>query len=337
MAWISVVAARNDFITSVSEHCAARAKDGIVAFDSGNLVWAWLAGSPAAKGEEESILMRPTHLTSRMVERPSETLLLSLAGSLLLRRCLGENVDADLARLAKLKGYKETSSLVVQATLNRIVSDTTFSTKRVGKIGYPETNRDFKKLVEGTAPPIPAQIALVPDGSLWSRTCTGTVIPLAYEALSASGKRPDLSRLSEFVHCGGDPRKRDVVYQRVGQASSSVWREDPTEVPGFDAVELTEDAVIVHHYMGVRWQAPLLLDEDVNAFQFLAHVDAGWDQVRDTLGADGWQRLQKVRATHRTVHRVSIDIENATDDPASTAQASKTYGVEIEVVSFLDA
>ncbi|WP_437576626.1 hypothetical protein [Sorangium sp. So ce887] len=336
MAWISVTAARSYLAEGIAQHRALRAATGVVAFADMYVVWAWIAGDAEAIREEQAILMHPTHLTPKMLARPSETLLLSLAASLLLRRCAGEDVDKELKRLAHLKGYREKAPQIVQAALERVLSGKK-PAGRARKIGYPETEEEFKKLSERVPPPIPAQLALVPDGPLWGRL-SGTVIPLAYEALSSSGARPDLESLGAFIHSGAGSRERDVVYERTGGGvPSGVWRKDPIEVPGFDAVELTEEAVIVHHYMGVRWQAPLLFDEDVNAFQFLKHVEAGWDQVRETIGSEAWSRLVRARAERRTVHRISIDPENAMEDAVSTERARKTYGVEIEVVSFLDA
>lgn len=337
MAWISVVAGRPQFVRQSSEHRAMREANGIVAFDDSNLVWSWLAGSEVEAREEEQILMHPKHLTSGMVARPSETLLVALVASVLLRQSVGEDVDAELVRLAGLKGYKQSASKVAQATLRRLLGSKKSSSRRQVAVGYPQNETDFEKFVDRTPAPLGAQVALVPDGRLWARIGASVAIPLAYEALVAGGSRPDLATLGAFIRSGADFRKRVVVYERTGAPSSSVWREDTSEVPGFDAVELTDAEVVVHHYMGVRWQAPLLFDDEVNAFRFLAHIEAGWSQVREASDAAMWRRLEKARKSLRTVHRVSIDPENAMEDPDSTARAQDTYGVEIEIVGFIDA
>lgn len=337
MAWISIVAARPRFQAQIAERRAMRAASGVTAFNVLNTLVAWLGGDEEAIRDEEQILTHPTHLPPKMVARPSDTLLLTLSASLLVRRAAGEDVDAELERLSSLKGYKEKAALIVQGALARIVAGKVAKAGALNEreIGYPDTDADFKKLAD-RAPAIGAKLALVPDGPLWGRLF-GTSVPLAYEAMLSSGRAPDLAALRAFLRAGADSRARDVVYERAGEASTGVWRDDASAVPGFDAVELAADAVIVHHYMGVRWQAPLLLDEQVDAFRFLAHAGAGWADVQKRVDGATWRRIEKARTAHRTVHRVSIDPENAMEDAASTERARKRYGVEIEVTGFLAA
>lgn len=279
--------------------------------------------------------MSPTHLTKKALSRPSETLLLSLAASLLLRRCAGEDVDRELARLAHLKGYKETAPRVVQEVLTRLLTKT-HSSGAVGPIGYPGSEAEFRKLSARCSPLVAAQLALVPDGPLWGRT-SGVIIPLCYEAMSALGVSPRVETLAQFVRAGADFRKRELLYERVTDMGSGVWCEEPTRVPGFDAIELTDSHVLVHHYMGVRWQAPLLFEDGLNAFNFLEQMDASWAEVQRSVGAESWRRLAEMRASRPTLHRVSIDPENAMEDAASTERARQRYGVELEVVGFLEA
>ncbi|WP_437534809.1 hypothetical protein WME79_11445 [Sorangium sp. So ce726] len=329
------MAARERFTSRIEEVRAERARSGVTEFNALNVITACIGGGVEAIRDEIAILMRPTHLTPRMLAHPPEFLLRTLAASLLLRRCSGEEVDGELAKLANLKGYKEASTRVVQAALQRILA-VRRARDQPSATGYPEDEAEFRQLAERAAPPVPAQVALVPDGPLWGRLF-GCVVPLAYEALAHGKTAPDLEVLGAFIRQGGDARPRELCYERRGGTSDGVWRQDVTEVPGFDAVELTAESVLVHHYMGVRWQAPLLLDSDVDAFHFLAHVDAGWAQVRATIGDDAWTRLVRARTERKTVHRVSIDPVNATEDPASTERARQRYGVEIEVVGFLYA
>lgn len=334
MAWISVSATRHQFSSRVAEDRTARLNSGIVEFNVQNMVAAWIGGDAETIREEADILMHPKHLPPKMLAHPPEFLVGTLAASFLLKRCAGEAVDSELKRLSQLKGYKETGARVVQGILQRILSgEKAKSSPR--QIGYPETEPKFLKLAERYAPPIPLQITLVPDGPFWGRQFVA-VVPLAYETLLAAGVVPDADRLGAIVRAGGAEERREVVYERVSGVPG-VWRDDPTEVPGFDVVELTADSVVVHHYMGVRWQAPLLFDKDVNAFHFLEHVDAGWKQVQASVGKEAWTRLTKARAERRTVHRVSIDAVNAMEDPASTERARQRYSVEIEVVDFLRA
>lgn len=334
MAWISIAAQRGRFRRQATESRTAWLERGSIDFSNGALLVVWLGGDEEAILQQEEIVARPTHLTPKVVARPPEWLFATLADSLLLRRAAGEDVVAELKRLSDVKGYTDKAVLIVQRALKRIATGKPLAA--VGRsVAYPESEADLRKLAD-RSPLLGAQLALVPDGKLWGRV-TGIAITLAYEALASSGAEPDLPQLRSLIRAGGDPRPRVLVYERHGEGSSGVWREDTSVAPGFDAVEVTDDAVIVHHYMGVRWHAPLLFDNDVNAFQFLAHLDAGWAIVEGALDAPAWSRLSLARANRRTVHRVSIDPVNACEDPASTARARDRYGVDIEVVGFLSA
>lgn len=334
MAWIAITAARANARAVVAELRKQRHSSGVSVFREPNLIAAWIAGDPEAAVEEEELMLKLPELNPALVKKPSLAKFGTVATSAVLRRCEGLDGDAALKRLAGLKFEQDSVPNAIQITLKRIL-DQDHATRHPRKPGCVETARAFARLVDSAAPPLPAQTALIPDHPLYTQFA-GAVVPLAYESLLAAGRRPTRAEIAAFVRCGADVRPREVLYERAEPAKLCVYREDPSEVPGFDAVEWTETGLIVHHYMGVRWQAPLLLDEHVDAYKFLAHIDAGWDIVRGHVSPESWAAIEQARA-QSIVHRVSIDPVNAIEDPASTARAKQRYGVNLKVVSLFDA
>lgn len=333
MSWVAVTAHRARMRLQSQDTRALRRSTGVSMLFEANLLAAWMGGDPVVVPEELDLLLRLAELNPGLVARPPESKIGTVAASLLLRRARQEPVDAELRRLAGAK-VKTPVARAVLATLQRVL-DRRPVAARARAAGSFETETQFARVCESAPPPLPLLLALTPDHPLYGFVFPAS-IPLAVEALLAAGVEPTVEAIGSLVQTGGDLRPRDLVYHRQDVGVRRVYRDDPNEIPGFDAVELTASAVVVHHYMGVRWQAPVLLDDDVDAFRFLRHIDAGW-QIVEQAATEERARLEAARQRLPTVHRVSIDPIHAVAVPESTRRAAERYGVDVEVVSHLEA
>jgi hypothetical protein len=99
---------------------------------------------------------------------------------------------------------------------------------------------------------------------------------------------------------------------------------------GFDALELREDGLRAFHYLGFKWQAPLLFRDDLNAYRFLEHLDSAWKLVRDTVSSEQWSRIEPLRNAGRCTHVIVYDDTRATVPPEDLARAATHYGLTLE-------
>jgi hypothetical protein len=190
-------------------------------------------------------------------------------------------------RVAALEGVRHASGLALQQTAARLLfSETDSHPREPLDVIDLRTSRSWFRCLETLPTAQLLSAALCPDHPLWLRVLRHFAMPLA---IAMSKERPDVSAL-DLVSVGPNAqRHQNVLYERRSPRPEWGTRPDPTKPrtwPGFDAIELSDGELLVYHYLGFSWQAPLVFAGDqLNAFAFLEHVDLGWQLVQDQLPA----------------------------------------------------
>jgi hypothetical protein len=133
-------------------------------------------------------------------------------------------------------------------------------------------------------------------------------------------------------------RGRLLYSRRVPRDPSSTGSADRSYGSsfGFDAIELVDDEVLVHHYFGIAWKAPLAFEAGLDAFAFLSRLDRDWERVRGEVSNETGASLDAARAGGRCTHVVSYDPTEASAWEGATQAAGKHYGVRLVAKSLFD-
>jgi hypothetical protein len=263
------------------------------------------------------------------------TVLPHLVGLSVLAYLDGEDQSKLWQRIATSKPFVNKTMHALQTTIGRLVGTHPMPTKMSEpKLGHVKSTGDWLRRLANSPTRYLFDLAISPDHGLWEYTLDSFVLPLGLlleKELQESGDSVDPYAL---FHLGAYPQQYSgVIYER--QHKRPAWDSVPNpEAPetwfGFDAVELCAQQVFLYHYLGLKWQAPLLFDDEVNAFQFLDQLDKSWQLVQSSLPSQQWEEVEKLKRAGQCVHIVVHDTTLAPCLPAHLERAAKHYGVVLE-------
>jgi hypothetical protein len=111
---------------------------------------------------------------------------------------------------------------------------------------------------------------------------------------------------------------------------------DPSTWYGFDAIEAKGEEILVYHYVGIAWKAPLAFEEGLNAFAFLEQAPHAWKDVEADASREAWSQIEAAKASGRCTHVVVFDPTEAGASDAAIAAAGAHYGVRLVAKSLFD-
>lgn len=160
------------------------------------------------------------------------------------------------------------------------------------------------------------------------------VVAWAFTAGLTPNRRADA--LWEWVCCGCRPDGLEVLFERQRKKPPFDERESAAWW-GFDAVARRNDELLVYHYMGVRWWAPLAFEDGLNAFWFLERLDTAWEELLQALSNEdvGW--VERARSEGRVRHLVVHDSKKAPTNDQTLRRVGDHYGVSVEAVDVMRA
>jgi hypothetical protein len=205
------------------------------------------------------------------------------------------------------------------------------------KEGHGKSERDWFRRLKKSPTRRLFDLAASPDHPLWGFFFSSLVLPLGlllqFELRAAGDDKGADART--LLRLGAYPeRHENVIYERRHERPKalSVPRPDAPETWfGFDALQLSGEQLFAYHWLGFSWKAPLLFDDDVNAYHFLNTLDLSWRLAQEALPPEQWKRVERVKDTERCVHVVVIDGNHAQFSSSHLARAEQHYGVKLEV------
>lgn len=204
------------------------------------------------------------------------------------------------------------------------------------KEGHVKSERDWLRRLKKSPTRHLFDLAASPDHTLWGFFFSSLVLPLGlllqFELRKAGDDGADARTL---LRLGAYPeRHENVIYERQHERPKalSVARPDaPGTWFGFDALQLSGEQLFAYHWLGFHWQAPLLFDEDVNAYHFLDTLDLSWQLVKESLPPAQWAQVERLKDTEQCVHVIVIDGNTARFSSSHLARAEQHYGVKLDV------
>jgi hypothetical protein len=206
---------------------------------------------------------------------------------------------------------------------------------RARPMRYPPTQAAFLK--ELNARPIgeALDIANSPDHPAYATWMQYWVLPLALLRSRELGS-PAIVPVSQ----GAFPDRRgELLYARTRERpphSVEPRNGEPGTMFDFDAVERKGDDLLVHHYLGASWKAPLAFEKDLDGYAFLKSLPHDWATVERTVPKETWAWIESARASGRCTHVVAYDPTEASAAEGAVAAAAAHYGVELIAKSLFD-
>jgi len=197
-----------------------------------------------------------------------------------------------------------------------------------------ETLAAWPNIVATATPSQLAQLALCPDHAAWR-------VLSHYAAVSAlasvGGVDAGADALTAMLAWAG--RKgggSGLLYERQTPRiayDSDRGATDPAFAQGIDAIVTQGERTVCYYNMALRFLAPWICDNELDAFWFLRWTDQDWQVV---LSQASDQTELKVARSRPIQYIITVDPANAKTYPSHTARASERYGLDIEMRCFLE-
>jgi len=296
---------------------------------------------------DRSLINRSLALANRSLEFLQEgvdekflgdpTILPDLVGLSVLAYINGHEQSELWQRIANTQPFANRTMKALQSVIINLVNDNpSYLNKSPSKLGHVTSASDWLNRFRKSPTPYLFDLAISPDHPLWSSVLSTFVLPLGILLEKELKKSSDHSVESlDLFRLGAHPQDYgDIIYERQHERPS--WDSIPdTQSPetwlGFDAVELCNQELYVYHYLGLSWQAPLLFDDEVNAYQFLDQLDKSWRLVEMSLNPVIWKQVEELVKTKRCVHIVVHDSPRSPCLLPHLERAAKHYDVNLEV------
>jgi hypothetical protein len=338
MPWINLAATRYRYRSGARDLLTKwEATGDTPAIPSAPALYALLAGDP---GMVETAIRLTLPLVAQYRRMNDETLLRPLilpdAASILVVAQLGGEQHPDLWRKIASARPRRTDPVIagLQHVAARLMGSAATPTKTVRPhTGLIAGTAEWSRLLKAAPAAYLLDQALAPDHSLWASVLMPFVLPLAlltaHEA-TAGGVGSDPRAL---IRSGSHPERHSaVLYERTHprpRFDVEPLAERRDTWAGFDAVEFQGDDVIAYHYLGPKWQAPLVFDDELNAFHFLDQLDLSWQLVQDTVDGETWRAIETRKNAGRCIHVVVYDGRAASSEPGDLQRAATHYGINL--------
>ena len=280
--------------------------------------------------ERAQILLRNHHAYIH----PPNYMLMGEVLSLAVIASLGDTDCSDIFQsIAGAKKYKDKRETSLQLLARRIAGLEETPTKPYKKRGHVKTEAQWYRLVETADPTDAFNLAVTlehPRASLLG----SYILPLAYLVARAKTNENWRNYLPRLLKWGSPnpEEERNIVYERTVAAPSvevKVKPEDKATWRGFDAVEIKGEEVFAYYYLGVRWQAPLFFEGDINIYLFLDNVEFDWRLVEEVVAAEQWRTITAAKEQGRSSYVFVYDAAQITAPEDDLARAAEHYGLNI--------
>lgn len=241
------------------------------------------------------------------------------------------------SRIAKAKPPKSALMRSLQSIVGRFLEAPSKIDRQPEPIqGHVQNQDEWIQLVKTRATHSLFDLAATPDHPLWSSCLEYFALPLGFlyfKQLQAAGNF-NVSFEELFLKGAYPWRHPSVLYERRQPKPDSLSVPDPNDPStwfGIDAIDIFNDEVRVYHFLGFDWQAPLLFEDDVNAFRFLDTLDLSWKLVKEALPETKWKEIDTQVKAGRCVHIVVHDDEVSPAVQPDLDEAAKHYSLRLEV------
>jgi hypothetical protein len=325
MPWISAAAARSQLRDAARKHLEdQRSGAAPRTTDHMTIVYAFVGADTevmalAAEHAEAMIPFMEKRLKLNTASETADYLNLAVAASF-----QGADVQPRLKRLLAAKADNDPATMAL-----RWIAESA-----LGEAARPRLRRApewLSKLVQA-APADALDMALVPDHKEWG-DLESFVLPLAL-LLSTASKTP----FATYAKDGGHPERRgEVLYERTSPrppVQTAIDENDRATWPGFDAVEKKDDRLLVYHYLGQRWQAPIVFQPDIKALPFLSQLSLSWRLVEESVPKDAWSLIRADVEADRVTHVIAYDPEQTFVAKDAIENASREYKIRLEAADY---
>ena len=335
MPWISLAATRTPYRRMVAERreqpgyaesrmrvvTADEARNALLAGDS---EWADVEGRRAlvlldSKGKE---WMPPPALTMAKV-----------FGLAVVASLVGYDPTDMFNSIAKARGYGDTDDKSLQLIARRIVGLEESPRKPHGEPGHVEKESEWYKLVKRAPATHALDLSLTPDHHLWP-VLNKFTMPLAYLTAQERARPDRAADLKLLMHMGAYPERRgEIVYEREDERPD--FEDDATPAErnkwkGFDALEIKDGELFVYYYLGTRWKAPLIFQEDLDTFEFLKRVPKDWRALEKSVPQALWARIKEARERRECTYVLVYDSYDAEAPEEDLQMAAEHYELKLE-------
>jgi hypothetical protein len=240
----------------------------------------------------------------------------------------------------RIAGMKKVKGAINQA-LQDIVKEFCDSPDKIRdtkyKLGHIHSESAWIKIVTQWPLDHVFNMSICPDHPLWVKVLRHFVLPnaLLFIHQNPGIKWKDILSLGAYPHL-----HQEVLYERSSALPDwdvDVKMDNPSTWRGFDAIEVNNDNLIIYHYLGFTWQAPLVFENDqLNAFAFLEQLDLSWKIVQDNVDVKSWNSIDQSRHELKNVHVVVHDRSVSRYIASHLERASRHYDVSLQAIDITE-
>jgi hypothetical protein len=207
--------------------------------------------------------------------------------------------------------------------------------RRPRALKYPRDLNAFVRGLPGRSTDVSLDIVNSPDHPDYVIWMAHFRLPLAILRGRELGCDPVLT-----LSRGARPERRgELLYRRTQRRppfETKVSSRAPKTWFGFDALERSGDDLLVYHYIGLSWAAPLCFEPDLDAFVFLKSLPYDWKDVQKNVSKRTWVWIEQARRDGRCTHVVVYDPTDVWVQQGAPEAAGAHYGVKLVTKSIFD-
>jgi hypothetical protein len=305
------------------------------------------AGSYALLSDEREIFTRITRLSLPLLDnyrsskRKSSDLVRPLIFPDLVALLVMANLAGDDRRelWSKIASAKPAAKDLRMLELHKVVCRITGAHpdspgSRQPGLGAVESESQWLKLLKTAPTRALFDLAISPDSNLWTSVLKIFVLPLGLLLSKELAESGEIVDPFELFKLGAYPERHpNVIYERQYPRPNfgiEPRDEQPESWVGFDAVEVSGNELLAYHYVGLKWKAPLLFDQELNAFQFLGQIDKSWKLVKQHISSEQYAEIEKLKKAGQCEHIVVYDENEASCPLEDLQRAAQHYGVNLQ-------
>ncbi|MDX6269211.1 MAG: hypothetical protein QOD28_434 [Acidobacteriota bacterium] len=264
---------------------------------------------------------------------PPEETMWKVFGLAVAASLVGDDPASVIEAIAKSRSYRDAEDKSLQLVARRIAGLEESPQKPYAEPGHVGTEAEWFKLVKRAPAAHALDLSLTPDHHLWP-VLTKFTLPLAY-LVAQERARPDRAAdLKLLMSMGAHPERRgDIIYEREDERPD--FKNDATPAErnrwkGFDALEIKDGELFVYYYLGIRWKAPLIFQEDLDTFEFLARVPKDWRALEKSVTQTQLAKLKEAREHGRCTYVLVYDSYESETSEGDLLAAAAHYKLKLE-------
>lgn len=247
---------------------------------------------------------------------------------------LGEKDHFDvLEAIAESSIYEEKEEKILQLLVRRILGLEEIPTKPYKKRGNIKKESEWFRLVKENAPADVFNLAVTPEHPEFY-LLEKFILPLGC-LLAKSQKKEDWRLYLKQLVSWGSPnleKRKNIVYERIAPEPEDIAKANPDDKStwrGFDAVEARDDEILAYYYLGSKWEAPLVFQDEINVYSFLDDVELDWKMVEENVDAEIRDEINAEKRQDKCSYIVVYDAAVASAPEAALERAREHYGLKI--------